>query len=410
MSFNDLKLSKHLLKSIKYAGYETPTGVQLQAIPLILAGRDVIVQARTGTGKTAGYALPILNRLEDDFHHRNKSIQALVLAPTRELAMQIHTSFKTYGRSLSQPPKLALIVGGANINVQMRGLGHGVDIVVATPGRLLDVMSKQTVDLTHLKFTVIDEADKMFALGFADEMQRVLDALPESRQNILCSATMDEHVSELSRRFVKNAEHIEMADSTTPIERITQRVIEVNPTNRGPLLRHLIRTNHWKRVLVFVAKARDADIMVSKLNKAGIESEAFHAGLTQPQRVQVLQDFKDEYFDVLVATDLAARGIDIPQLGYVVNYDLPRAAADYIHRIGRTARAGESGVAITFIGHADQDHFKLIEKRARISLPRESIEGYELTGEPMPKVKGKAPVKGKRMSKKDKARLAAKNK
>jgi superfamily II DNA/RNA helicase len=409
MPFARLGLSQDLLKAVKYAGYEKPTSVQEKSIPLILAGKDLIAQAKTGTGKTASFALPVLQLLQKsarrDKSGDKKVLQALILAPTCELAMQINATFKSYGRHLAKPLRSILLVGGLNIDVQIRGLHHGAEIAVATPGRLLDLIKCQAISFSSLNYLVIDEADKMFDLGFAEEIEGVLKALPLARQNLLFSATMTDKVTSLAQRFMKNPVQVK-EDGGITAERVHQRVIEVNRNNRGPLLRHLIQTEQWPQVLIFVASVRSADTMMAKLNKAQIETDVFHGGLTQAQRSQVLSDFMNKKMNVLVATDLAARGIDIEKLAVVVNYDLPRSADDYIHRIGRTARVEETGMAVTLIGHEDQAHFALIEKRMRIRLPRESVKGFELIGEPLEKIKGSAPIKGLRMSKKDKVRAA----
>lgn len=404
MTFSSLGLSSDLLQAVKYAGYETPTSVQEKAIPLILKGQDIIAQAKTGTGKTAGFTLPVLQLLQDQVSGNRKMIKALVLAPTRELAMQVARAFKDHGRLLTRPLKTITLIGGLNIDLQIRNLHHGADIAVATPGRLLDLIKRGVVDLSLLNILVIDEADKMFDLCFAEELEAVLKALPPYRQNLLFSATMPEQVISLAQAFMRASVHIKEEAGVPTAELIHQRVIEVNRNNRGPLLRHLIQTEKWERVLIFVSSIQDADVLVAKLMKASIESNSFHGALTQAQRVQVLNDFKNRKFKVMVATDLAARGIDIEKLLFVVNYDLPRSPDDYIHRIGRTARAGEKGTAVSFVAHEDKAHFSLIEKRARVRLPRESVQGFELTGAPAPKEKGKPPVKGHRMSKKDKAR------
>ena len=322
--------------------------------------------------------------------------------------MQVNTAIKIFGRNLTKPLRSVLLIGGLNIDVQLRSLIHGNDIVVATPGRLLDVTLRQKVNFHFLKFLVIDEADKMFDLGFAKELESVLNLLPRRRQNLLFSATIGDKLMALAQKFMPDAVHIKIEDTVPTVERIHQRAIEVNRTNRGPLLRHLIRSENWQHVLIFVATVRAADILAVKLNNANIQAQAFHGGLTQAQRSAVLNDFKQKKINVLVATDLAARGIDIDKLAYVVNYDLPRSPGDYIHRIGRTARAGETGEAISFIGHEDKAHFTLIEKRVRMRNKRESVKGFELTGEAIVEVKGKSPVKGLRMSKKDKVRAAVK--
>lgn len=407
-SFATLGLSPDLIQAVSNACYQHPTAIQVQAIPLILAGKDLIAEAKTGTGKTAGFVLPILQELQKDAPLERQVIKALILTPTRELAVQVNGQIKIYGRNLTKPLRRVLLVGGLNIDVQLRTLMHGVDIAVATPGRLLDVVLKQKVDFTHLRFLVIDEADKMFHLGFEKELEAVLNLLPQQRQNLLFSATIDERVKKLAHKFMPEAKHVKIAETSPTADNIVQRIIEVNRNNRGPLLRHLILSQQWKHALIFVASVRDADVLTAKLHKANIKVNAFHGGLTQAQRTMVLNDFKAKRFQVMVATDLAARGIDIQGLPIVVNYDLPRSPEDYIHRVGRTARAGADGCAITFIGHEDQEHFTLIEKRIRLRITREQVKGFELTGAPLPKVIGQEPIKGKRMSKKDKARLLQK--
>lgn len=407
MTFSSLGLSRDILDAVKVAGYLTPTPVQSKAIPVILNGRDLIAQARTGTGKTAGFALPVLQLLQSTASGSKKVIRALVLAPSRELAMQVERALKAYGRQLSRPLRTITLVGGLNIDLQIRNLNHGADIAVATPGRLLDLIRRRAIDLSFLKILVVDEADKMFDLGFAAELDAVLEALPVNRQNMLFSATMPGKITALTQKFMRNPVHITEEEGVPSAELVQQRVIAVNRNNRGPLLRHLIQTEQWGQTLIFVSSIRDADMLTVKLLKAGIAADAFHGGLTQTQRGRVLHDFKAGKFRVMVSTDLAARGIDIQKLPFVVNYDLPRSADDYIHRIGRTARAGEKGVAVTFVGHEDQAHFSLIEKKIRTHLKRDSVEGFALTGEALPIEKGKAPVKGHRMSKKDKARALA---
>lgn len=409
MSFSSVGLSKDLLQAIQHAGFKKLTAVQEKSIPLILNGQDVIVEAKTGTGKTASFALPTLQLLQTSPEESRRTIKALIIAPSRELALQVSNAFKVYGRNLTKPLRVISLVGGLNIDLQIRGLHHGADIAVATPGRLLDLAKRNEINFHSLKVLVIDEADKMFDLGFSKELESILNLLPENRQNLLFSATISEKVISLAEKFMQRPVHIKIEDDVPTVERIQQRAIEVNRNNRGPLLRHLIQTEKWEHVLIFVASINAAHDLTVKLKKAGIGAETFHGNLTQAQRTKVLRDFKMKQINVLVATDIAARGIDIDKLPYVVNYDLPRSTDDYIHRIGRTARAGEPGTAVSFIGHEDQAHFKRIEKRVRLRLKRESIPGFELTGEPIQKEKGPAPVKGSRMSKKDKARALAKN-
>ena len=393
-----------MLKAVELAGYQTPTFIQENSIPTILKGRDLIAQSKTGSGKTAAFVLPMLQLFEDSRDHKRRILKVLILTPTRELAMQVGDVIKVFGRGMSKPVRTILLVGGLNIDLQIRNLHHGADIAVATPGRLLDLIRRKEINLSSLNLLVVDEADKMFDMGFAKELDEVLKALPSRRQNALFSATMGEDVIRLTQQFMFDPLHVKSPEQALTVETIAQRAIEVNRTNRGPLLRHLITTEGWEHVLVFVASIRAADILVVKLRTAGILANALHGGMTQAQRIGVLNDFKNKEIKVLVATDIMARGIDIDKLPYVVNYDLPRSPNDYIHRIGRTARAGMSGVAVSFIGHEDKAHFALIEKRVRRRLTRESIKGFELTGEALAQTTGGAPVKGHRMSKKDKAR------
>lgn len=405
--FSRLGLSKDLLQVVKYAGYQTPTAVQAKTIPLILAGKDVVVQAPTGTGKTVSFVWPLLQLLQQGRPQERKQIKALILIPTRELAIQVNDVIKVACRHLNRPLRTCVLVGGMNIDVQLRNVRHGVDIVVATPGRLLDIIRRGNLDFNRLTSLVIDEADKMFDGGFADELQQVLKVLPGQRQNLLFSATLGPKVRSLTQTCMPMAMSIKEEGVVTEADNRHQRIIEVNRTNRGPLLRHLIQKEKWAQVLVFVASVRACGNLAEKLNKTGIITKTFHGSLTQAQRVQVLTAFKQKVIQVLVATDLAARGLDIEELPIVVNYDLPRSSDNYIHRIGRTARAGKTGMAVSFIGHEDQAHFSLIEKRGEMRLLRESIKGFELIGDPLPKIKGLVPLKGRRMSKKDKARALA---
>jgi ATP-dependent RNA helicase RhlE len=404
MPFSLLGLSKDLLRAVELAGYETPTFIQEHSIPVILKGQDLIAQSKTGSGKTAGFVLPVLQLFYDARDPKRKILKVLILAPTRELAMQIADVIKIFGRNLTQPLRTILLVGGLNIDLQIRNLHHGADIAVATPGRLLDLIKRKDINLSDLNLLVVDEADKMFDLGFSLELNEVLSALPARRQNVVFSATISDEVALLTKKFMRNPVHVQAPDEVPTVDSIHQRAIEVDRTNRGPLLRHLITSEGWGHVLVFVASIRAADILAAKLRSAGILADTLHGGMTQAQRTTVLNDFKMKTIKVLVATDIIARGIDIEKLPYVVNYDLPRSPNDYIHRIGRTARAGMSGIAVSFIGAEDKAHFALIEKRVQTRLKRESIQGFELKTEALPQMKGNAPVKGHRMSKKDKAR------
>lgn len=308
-----------------------------------------------------------------------------------------------FGANLPTKPKIVSIIGGEGIGNQIYEIQKGCDILVATSGRFLDVVSKKQMNLSHIEFLVLDEADKMLNLGFEEELDLVLESLPQKRQNLMFSATYPKKILDIASKITTNPTEVKI-EETAVVEKINQRVIEVNRENRGPLLRELLRIHKWGLVLVFMANKRATDNIAAKFRKYGIESASFNGDLDQDLRVETLNAFKQRKIKILFATDIAARGLDIDDIDCVINYDLPRSPADYIHRIGRTARAGKSGEAISFISHEEQEHFKLIEKRSGIKLQRESIKGFELTGEAIKKVKGPAPVKGKGKSKKDKLR------
>ena len=409
-NFRELGLNEQLLLAVEKSGFTEPTRIQEITLPLILEGKDLLIEAQTGSGKTACFAWPILQKISTEKAVDNKAIQALILTPTRELALQVSGAFYRFGEFLENKVSVLTVIGGESIDQQTRSLADGVDVVVATPGRLLDLISQKVLSLSEIKFLVLDEADKILDLGFAAELDLVLKEISGQRQNLFFSATYPEKVLEIVKRISTAPEHVKIEADTPTVENIFQRVIEVNKENRGMLLRHLIVMEKWKNALIFVSSKTAAGNLSEKLKKVGVRAGAIHGDLSQPERNKALSDFKDKKIDFLVATDVAARGIDINKLTLVINFDLPRSPADYIHRIGRTGRAGEKGLAVTFIGHEDQDHFKLIEKRAQIRLERESINGFELTGDAPVVVKGQAPVKGKKKSKKDKAReLASKS-
>ncbi|MCM8533247.1 MAG: DEAD/DEAH box helicase [Lentisphaeraceae bacterium] len=406
MSFSSLELPDYLLNTIAELNYEQPTAVQLQAIPEILAGKDVIAEAQTGTGKTAAYALPIIKHLNELPDKKKKvSVLSVTVVPTRELAIQVAAAFKSYSKNSPKKLKMISLIGGESISDQVRGLRMGVDIVIATPGRLLELIRRTEIRLVEVEALVLDEADKMLDLGFNDELMALLEKLPKTRQNLLFSATFPQKVLTLSEKFLTDPVHVSIERDQLTVDSVSQRVIEVNKDNRRPLLQKLIEDEKdWDQIMVFVASKKAARNLAVKLTKQGIVSVGFHGDLDQEQRFMALKQFRTKKAKVLVATDIAARGIDIEKLSCVVNYDLPRSPMDYVHRVGRTGRAGESGVAVSFIDHDSRAHFKLIEKRSNIQLEREQIEGFELTGEATPKAEGKAPVKGKRKSKKDKLR------
>ncbi len=407
MSFSSLGLSEPLLRAVASRNYSAPTPVQAEAIPAILRGVDVWASAQTGSGKTAAFALPILQLLAASPRRRGRFVRALILAPTRELAAQTGESLRTYARGLPVPIKILTTHGGVSINPQMMALGGGADVIVATPGRLLDLVDHNAVELSAVVTLVLDEADRLFALGFAAELDRVLSLLPTHRQNLLFSATFPSTVHALADKLLRNPVRIDVPAAPATVPDILQRAVEVDPLRRTQLLRHLVQTNPWTRVLVFVATKYATEHVAEKLRKAGIAAGALHGELSQGARNRALADFKASKLSVLVATDVAARGIDIAQLPVVVNFDLPRSAVDYTHRIGRTGRAGESGVAVNFISAGTHAHFQLIEKRHQLNLIREQIAGFEPIETVLPGPPPHGGVKGKRKSKKDKLREAA---
>lgn len=403
----NLGLSKRLLEAALKEGYMQPTPVQERVIPLALERRDVLAKAQTGSGKTASFVLPVLELWAKTVGDGKPKIKALVLTPTRELTAQVAHAFETLGASLYKRPKVVSIVGGEHIGDQLLAVQKGCDIVVATSGRLLDILDKKQINLSHLEFFILDEADKMLDLGFAAELDLILASIPTKRQNMLFSATYPPKVLEIASKITQNPVTVEIETEEPTVESIAQRVIEVSHENRSPLLRHLLENEKWASVLVFMASKRAAENISAKFRKYGFKAYSFHGDLEQDERRHTLEEFKKRKIRILFATDIAARGLDINDLECVINFDLPRAPADYIHRIGRTGRAGKSGVAVSFISHEDKEHFALIEKRCGVKLERESIEGFELTGEASPKPQGNGPVKSKRKSKKDKAREAA---
>jgi len=407
MKFRDLALTQAIQDTLKVAHYIEPTPIQEAVIPLVLEGKDIRAKAQTGSGKSASFVLPILELLDQRRGEGKKAkIKALVLTPTRELTLQVTEAFVQFGKYLAIKPKAVAIIGGESIGDQLYKVQQGCDILVATSGRFLEVLSKKQMNLSHIEFLVLDEADKMLNLGFSEELDLVLEAIPSTRQNLMFSATYPQKVLDITAKITDKAVEVSIEETQT-VEKIAQRVFEVDRDKRGPLLRHLLKTEKYGQVLVFMANKRATDNIAMKFKKYGISAQSFHGDLDQEERKETLNAFKQKKVQVLFATDIAARGLDIDDIDCVVNFDLPRSPADYIHRIGRTARAGKSGHAISFIDFESMDHFKLIEKRSEIDLKREQIEGFELTGEAPKKVKGPAPVKGKGKSKKDRAREKA---
>ncbi|HAL39605.1 MAG TPA: RNA helicase [Polaromonas sp.] len=410
MPFSSLGLSPALLRALVEKGYLAPTAIQTAAIPAILQGRDVVGSAQTGSGKTAAFALPLLQQLADAPATAQRRVRGLILVPTRELAAQVGEAIVSLAKYLPRRVKVAVVFGGVSINPQMMNLRSGADMVVATPGRLLDLIDHNALTIATAGTLVLDEADRLLDLGFGEELGRILGLLPAQRQNLFFSATFPPAIEALAASMLHKPLRIEVPAAVQAEPDIVQRAIEVDASRRTQLLRHLVQSEGWSRVLVFVATKHAAEIVADKLRKADIEAEPFHGELSQGKRNQVLQDFKLKILQVVVATDVAARGIDIAQLPVVVNYDLPRSAVDYTHRIGRTGRAGESGVAISFVSADTEAHFRLIEKRQRLSVPREQVAGFEpvQTGEsPEGAPASNGGIKGKRPSKKDKLREAA---
>jgi len=420
MPFTSLGLSSPLVRAASERGYVTPTAIQLAAIPEILRQRDVQGCAQTGSGKTAAFVLPMLQQLMDgrtnDATHAPRRTRALILVPTRELATQAGETIRSLAQYLPAPLKTAIVFGGVSINPQMMNLRGGADIVVATPGRLLDLIDHNALRLDAVAMLVLDEADRLLDLGFTEELARILALLPARRQNLFFSATFPPAVHELAGKLLRDPARIEVIADPADRPDITQRAIAVDANRRTPLLRHLLAEHDWERALVFVATKYAAEQVADKLRRAGIDAEPFHGLLSQGKRDQVLTDFKARRVQVVVSTDLAGRGIDIAQLPVVVNFDLPRSSVDYTHRIGRTGRAGESGLAISFITADNEAHFQLIEKRQGQKVPREHLKGFEpvqivpataLHADNDPAAPSNGGIKGKRPSKKDKLRAAA---
>lgn len=376
MSFKNLGLSDELLNTIQKEGYSEATPVQERAIPLINKGMDILAGAQTGTGKTAAFALPILNRLQQSKSKKRK-VRALILTPTRELAAQVNNSFRTYGTAL--PFKTIEIFGGVSMRPQKSKLKKGVDIVVATPGRLLDHLSQNTIDLSGVEVFVLDEADRMLDMGFKRDIEKVIKQLPERRQNLLFSATFPKEIQKLASRLLNSPKKIQVASENSTAEKVKQTVYPVDQSRKRELLIHSIKENNWFQVLVFIKTKRAADKLTRQLNKKGILSDTIHGNKTQAARSKALEGFKKGKVQVLVATDVAARGIDIDLLPVVINFNLPMVAEDYIHRIGRTARAGKEGEAISLVCAEEFNLLSDIERLLKFRIPREDIEGFETT-------------------------------
>lgn len=364
MSFSSLGLSAPLLNALADQQYEKAYPIQREAIPAILKGQDILGIAKTGSGKTASFVLPILELFHRTQSATHKNLSVLVLVPTRELAVQITDVFKTLGARLAPPVKTVAVYGGVAINPQMIAV-YGAEIVVATPGRLLDLIAQNALKLSTVEILVLDEADKMLDLGFADELKQVIDKVPKKRQTLLFSATLGDALQQINASLLNHPLKIEVVEPPQDIDHIRQRAYRVDQERKGPLLRYLIKSGKMKQVLVFVSSIRTADNLVGKLTKNGIEAACIHGEKTQGARTKALADFKAGKLTVLVATDLIARGIDIPLLPHVINFELPRSPTDYVHRIGRTGRAEANGEAISLITPEDEHHFGVIQKKMR---------------------------------------------
>ena len=383
-NFSELGLISPLLARLTELEYQQPTPIQAQAIPSVLAGRDLIAGANTGSGKTATFALPMLQQIFEQQSGKPQSnkgnyVTGLVLVPTRELAQQVADSIKSYSAHFNGAIKTVSVFGGVSVNKQMLTLRGGADILVATPGRLLDLISSNAIKLDKVKTLVLDEADRMLSLGFTDELNELLALAPKQKQTLLFSATFPEEVEGLTQALLNNPVELQLqsADAST----LVQRVFTVNKDEKTAVLAHLIHQQQWRQALIFVNAKNSCNHLADKLSKRGITAEVFHGDKGQGARSRVLEGFKAGEIDVLIATDIAARGLDIEKLPVVINFDLPRSPADYMHRIGRSGRAGEVGLALSLIDFEDYHHFKIIEKKNKIRLEREQVEGFEVDEE-----------------------------
>jgi ATP-dependent RNA helicase RhlE len=394
MTFNDLGLSAEILRAVSEQGYSEPTPIQTQAIPVILEGRDLLAGAQTGTGKTAGFTLPMLQKLSQG-RATGRAPRALVLTPTRELAAQVAESIRNYGKYL--PLKSTVILGGVKPGPQIRQLQNGVDIVIATPGRLLDHVQQGHVDLSQVETFVLDEADRMLDMGFIHDIKKIQQRLPKQRQNLMFSATYSSEIRQLANGLLNNPATVEVARQNTAAETVAQRILPVDKKRKSELLSHLIGAENWQQVLVFTRTKHGANRLAEYLNKSGLRADAIHGNKSQAARTRALRDFKAGKTRVLVATDIAARGLDIDQLPHVVNFELPNVAEDYVHRIGRTGRAGREGEAISLVCVDEHKLLRDIERLLKRELPQEVLPGYEvdpsIKAEPIKNGGGRKPAR-----------------
>lgn len=389
MSFQSLGLSKPLLRAVEQLGFSTPTPIQQQAIPAVLNKRDLLASAQTGTGKTAAFSMPMLQLLDQSRISEKRVIRALILTPTRELAAQVQADIRDYGRYMSL--RSTVIYGGVNANPQKDKLRKGVDIVIATPGRLLDLHQQKALRLDKVEFLVLDEADRMLDMGFQRDLNRILDLLPKQRQNLLFSATFSKAIKALAGEFLHQPQRVEATPENSTVDMIQQKVYHVDKSDKPAVLTQLIKTGNWQQVLVFTRTKHGANKLATKLERKGITATAIHGNKSQGARTKALADFKANRVSVLVATDIAARGLDIPQLPHVVNFELPNVPEDYVHRIGRTGRAGAAGEAISLVMADEKPHLRGIEKLIGQRIDTAEIEGFSATiTEPAPVAKPKA--------------------
>ncbi len=375
MTFASLGLSEPLLRAVSEKGYDTPSPVQLQAIPAIISGRDMMAAAQTGTGKTAGFTLPLLQRLSDGPAVQPNHIRALVLTPTRELAAQVAESVEIYGKYL--PLRSTVVFGGVKINPQMMKLRRGVDVLVATPGRLMDLFSQNAVKFSQVEILVLDEADRMLDMGFINDIRKILAQLPKKRQTLLFSATFSDEIRTLAKGLLNDPVQVEVSPRNAAAVTVKQSVYEVDKDKKSALLSKLVRSNEWSQVLVFTRTKHGANRLTEKLERDGITSMAIHGNKSQGARTKALAQFKSGEVRVLVATDIAARGIDIDQLPHVINFELPNVPEDYVHRIGRTGRAGATGEAISLVSADEVSFLRSIERLIKQTLVRETEVGFE---------------------------------
>ncbi|OIQ26997.1 MAG: ATP-dependent RNA helicase RhlE [Bacteroidetes bacterium MedPE-SWsnd-G2] len=375
MSFQSLGLSKDLVKAVNQQGYTTPTPIQQKAIPLVLEGKDLLASAQTGTGKTAGFTLPLLQRLSQGQQLRNRPIRALVLTPTRELAAQVHDNVKAYSKYLDI--RSAVIFGGVNQRPQVATIKNGVDILIATPGRLLDLENQGLLSLSKIEYLVLDEADRMLDMGFLRDIKKIISLMPNKRQNLLFSATFSREIKKLAKDFLQHPVAVEVTPENSTVDAIDQKVYRVAKGLKTGLIVKLISEGNWKQVLVFTRTKHGANKLCKKLVSSGISAAAIHGNKSQGARTRALAGFKNNTIRVLVATDIAARGLDIPLLPHVINFELPNISEDYVHRIGRTGRAGASGQALSLVCAEETSYLRSIEKLVGLKIPVEVIEGFE---------------------------------